>query len=313
MAAPQPTANDVPPSPFKSILNFRDVAQTINDLPSPKSRPRLKPGLLYRSARPDEASASDRQALTEKYRIKTILDLRSKTEHIEAAKKLDARRCESLGPDVDLTTRSASAVPAARSSDTIKISGIKYEEINLNGGSFSRALLWKLSWLSLSKLIGLMALGYRVEAIGILGREVMAPRGLIGLGEDSLEFSTGEIFSCFKILADSDSYPILIHCTQGKDRTGLIVLLTLLLLDVPVDAINADYTASERELEVERASRMKEITSIGLGEDFAGCPEGFVGAMKAYIDAKWGGVGQYLEHCGVDSRMRELIRWKLSI
>ena len=190
---------------------------------------------------------------------------------------------------------------------------MKYEEINLNGGAFSRALLWRLSWLSMSKLIGLMALGYRVEAIGILGREVMAPRGLIGLGEDSLEFSTGEILSCFKILAESDNYPILIHCTQGKDRTGLIVLLTLLLLDVPVDAIDADYRASERELETEKASRMKEIASIGLGEDFAGCPEGFVEAMKAHLEEKWGGVGGYLDHCGIGSRMRELIRWKLLV
>lgn len=305
MTSPR-TSNHVPASPFKSILNFRDVGQTINDLPS-ISKPRLKPGLLYRSARPDEASSSDRQALTDRYHIRTIVDLRSKTEHIEAAKKLDARRFESLGPDLDLAASSSS------SSDAVKIPGVKYVEINLNGGAFSRALLWKLSWLSLSKLIGLMAMGYRVEAIGILGREVMAPRGLVGLGEDSLDFSKAEILSCFKLLAESSSYPVLLHCTQGKDRTGLIVLLTLLLLDVPVEAITADYMASERELEVERESRMKEITSIGLGEEFAGCPSAFVGAMKSYLDGKWGGVEEYLEDCGVDSRMREKIRWKLLV
>lgn len=302
--AAQPTSNSIPPNPLKSILNFRDVSQTINNLLPLKSPCRLNSGLLYRSARPDEASTSDRRALTEKFHIKTILDLRSKTEHIEAAKKLDVRKSESLSPDIDL---------AAASSDTVKITGVKYEEINLNGGSFSRALLWKLSWTSLSRLIGLMALGYRVEAIGILGREVMAPRGLVGLGEDSLDFSQGEICSCFRILAEPENYPILIHCTQGKDRTGLIVLLVLLLLEVDVEAITADYVVSERELEVARESRMKEIRSIGLGEEFAGCPQGFVGAMKAYLDGKWGGVEGYLDGCGVDSRMREKIRWKLLV
>ena len=299
----QTTPNGVPPSPFTSILNFRDVSQIINDLP-PKSKPRLKPGLLYRSARPDEASNSDRQALTDRYQIKTILDLRSKTEHIEAAKKLDARKSQCWGPDVDLV---------ASSPDTVKIPGIKYEEISLNGGAFSRALLWKLSWLSMSKLIGLMAIGYRVEAIGVLGREVMAPRGLVGLGRDSLDFSKEEVWACFRILADSDNYPIVIHCTQGKDRTGLIVLLTLLLLEVPAEAIRADYMASERELEVEKESRMKEIRSIGLSEEFARCPAGFVEAMKDYLDEKWGGIEEYLEACGVESRMREKIRWKLLI
>lgn len=38
-----------------------------------------------------------------------------------------------------------------------------------------------------------MALGYRMEAISILGREVMQPRGLIGLGYDSMDNCGPEI------------------------------------------------------------------------------------------------------------------------
>lgn len=44
-----------------------------------------------------------------------------------------------------------------------------------------------------SKLIFLMLFGYRVKAISILGREVMQPRGLIGLGHDSIDFCGPEI------------------------------------------------------------------------------------------------------------------------
>lgn len=44
-----------------------------------------------------------------------------------------------------------------------------------------------------SKLVTLMAFGYRMEAISILGREVMQPRGLIGLGYDSLDSCQPEI------------------------------------------------------------------------------------------------------------------------
>lgn len=43
------------------------------------------------------------------------------------------------------------------------------------------------------KLIWLMMLGYRMEAISILGREVMQPRGLVGLGKDSLDYCGTEI------------------------------------------------------------------------------------------------------------------------
>jgi hypothetical protein len=44
-----------------------------------------------------------------------------------------------------------------------------------------------------SKLVTLSSLGYRTEAVSILGREVMLPRGLIGLGFDSIDLCGPEI------------------------------------------------------------------------------------------------------------------------
>jgi protein-tyrosine phosphatase len=38
-----------------------------------------------------------------------------------------------------------------------------------------------------------MIFGYRVQAISILGREVMQPRGLVGLGFDSIDHCGPEI------------------------------------------------------------------------------------------------------------------------
>lgn len=38
-----------------------------------------------------------------------------------------------------------------------------------------------------------MAFGYRMEAISILGKNVMQPRGLIGLGYDSIDNCGPEI------------------------------------------------------------------------------------------------------------------------
>jgi protein tyrosine/serine phosphatase len=40
----------------------------------------------------------------------------------------------------------------------------------------------------------------------------------------------GEVKQVFDVLADDRNWPVLVHCTQGKDRTGLIVMLVLFLL-----------------------------------------------------------------------------------
>ena len=192
--------------------------------------------------------------------------------------------------------------------EPLKIPGVTYHEINLNGGSFARAMLWKLRWSSLGKFLGLMTLGYRVEAVAILGREIIAPRGPIGLGKDTLDHSTPEIRGIFTLLADTNNYPVLIHCTQGKDRTGLVVTLLLLLLDVPCSAISPDYMASENELKSERESRMEELSRHGMGEEFATCPAGFVQEIADHLQHVYGGVNHYLTHIGVDENTQNHVK-----
>ncbi len=60
------------------------------------------------------------------------------------------------------------------------------------------------------------------------------------------------------ILADEGNLPIchegnlpaVVHCTHGKDRTGLLVALLLLMLGVDEAAVVQDYVLSEEELKV---------------------------------------------------------------
>lgn len=148
-----------------------------------------------------------------------------------------------------------------------------------------------------------------MRAISILGREVMQPRGLIGLGHDSLTHCGPEIADALRLISDPANQPILLHCTQGKDRTGLLVMLVLLLLDVPTEAITHDYVMSERELLPEREKRLREIRSIGLTEDFAGCPERWVREMEGWLGEKYGGVGEYVREIGVtEGEVEALVR-----
>ena len=164
-----------------------------------------------------------------------------------------------------------------------------------------------------SKLVALMAIGHRVEAISILGREVMQPRGLVGLGYDSLDHCGPEIAEALRACTNLDNYSILVHCTQGKDRTGLIIALILFLLDVPISAISYDYVASEEELLPEKESRMREIRSIGLTEDFAGCPKDWIEKMHKHLNQGYEGVDKYCETIGFSKEEQEKLRKLLTI
>ncbi|RMZ92681.1 hypothetical protein DV736_g111, partial [Chaetothyriales sp. CBS 134916] len=284
---------------FDKVLNFRDVGEFVGRF---KDGSGIKPGLLYRSARLDDATHSDRNKLTHQLNITTVIDLRSTTEHIIAAKKhADA---------VALARAAASAAPTANGTDAppLKIPGLRYAEINLNGKAFERALVWQLKYSSLARLVFLMATGYRSECIAVLGREIMVPRGLGGLGIDTLDYSGPEIKEIFDILADQASYPVLVHCTQGKDRTGISILLVLLLSGAPMEGIAKDYRLSELELESEKEERMNEITKFGLDESFVKCPPDFCDAILNHLETKYGGVKEYLESIGVNETQQAKIR-----
>jgi len=85
----------------------------------------------------------------------------------------------------------------------------------------------------------------------------------------------------------------------------------LVLCSVPVGAIDADYRASERELVPELEARLEELRAIGLGDDFAECPKGFVEGVLRWLADKCGGVEGYLEGVGVGQEMREKVRANL--
>lgn len=59
-------------------------------------------------------------------------------------------------------------------------------------------------------------------------------------------YGKADIARVVGMLTDDDHGPTVVHCVAGKDRTGLIVALTLDLLGVPDDQIAADYALTER-------------------------------------------------------------------
>lgn len=142
----------------------------------------------------------------------------------------------------------------------------------------------------------------------------MAKRGLTGLAKDSLKHCRAEIKSVFDVLSSQENWPVLVHCTQGKDRTGLVVLLVLGLLGVSAEDVKRDYMLSVPGLEDDREERVKAISTIGLPEDFAGCPDDWVEEVLGEIQREYGGVERFLVNsCAVERGQVERVKQILAV
>ncbi|KAI0012853.1 tyrosine/serine protein phosphatase [Xylariaceae sp. FL0662B] len=282
---------------FDNILNFRDVGETVNAYVGKKI---VREGVFYRSARPDEASSADRRKLKDELGIKTVVDLRTKTEHLKRAEK--KRQADDDPKDPPADQPESDAVPLE---EPVHIPGLRYLHIKVTGKRLEAFLLSQLSWWSYFKLIFLFLLGYRMQGVSLLMQEVLLPRGLVGLGLITMDESGQEIAEALRAFTEPASLPILVHCTQGKDRTGLVVALVLMLLDVSTDAIAHDYLLSRKGLETKKEAMLEEIREAGLPPEWGYPATDFITRIQEHVNTKYKGIDGYLDSIGFGSSERD--------
>ena len=89
------------------------------------------------------------------------------------------------------------------------------------------------------RLVGavLYLLGQKLWAVRFVVKYGINPFGLYGMYVAICECCQPRVAVALRIVAEPANYPILIHCTQGKDRTGLIVAFVLHVLGVDEDTV----------------------------------------------------------------------------
>ena len=128
-----------------------------------------------------------------------------------------------------------------------------------------------------------------------------------------LEFGPTSWLRLFGILAKEENLPVVLHCTAGKDRTGVSTAFLLSVLGVSRAVIEADYLLTN--LDTERQADFIERT-VGYPEGYdresmisaAGVPKD---AMKDFLDgveSKWGSVIEYLTKIGVTQEQMDSVR-----
>jgi protein tyrosine/serine phosphatase len=297
---------------FQNIVNWRDVGQNCN---MDSNSIMFKPGTLFRSGRLDDASTADLRVLTEKYNIKCVIDLRSETEG-------------RMGEDL-INTFPAAAIVEQLSKHPAEESKLEEEEvsvqkkkdvhynrvtynINFAGRRFRYYAVWKpLKLKQKAEVIYMMGSGRKEAAISFIGQHVLQPQGLFGLNKSFVDYCGPEIASALKIMRNTKIFPLLVHCTQGKDRTGLVIALALSLCGASDEAIILDYARSQNGLDPQRDIMVEEMRKTGLDPEFSDAPPEVMRKTLEYIRFQYKSIPKYLKSHGLKEIDFEDIRQNL--
>ncbi|MGO2655575.1 MAG: tyrosine-protein phosphatase [Pseudoclavibacter sp.] len=115
-----------------------------------------------------------------------------------------------------------------------------------------------------------------------------------------------EVFAAIARDVAEDRGAVLVHCTAGKDRTGVTVALLLLAVGVPPDAVVADYAETTANLagrwlqgtlaKVEAAGA---VVTDALRTLIAEAPPEALEAAIDHLDTRYGSAVEYLLHNGL--------------
>jgi protein-tyrosine phosphatase len=107
-------------------------------------------------------------------------------------------------------------------------------------------------------------------------------------------------------LTSEEAFPALVHCTAGKDRTGVVIALILAVLGVPDELIAADYALSAVYLDPYQTPAIGQLqASTGLGEELTSSllvsPPALILDVLARVRAWAGSVRGYVQGHGVSA------------
>ena len=162
-------------------------------------------------------------------------------------------------------------------------------------------------------------LGARVTHVSILRGDLQALpleleaiyRYLVGECADAIAEAIGA-------LCAADALPALVHCSAGKDRTGIVVALVLAVLGVPDEVIAADYALSSRYLDPDSTPAIGQLqASTGLGDSLTRplliSPPPLILDVLSWVRAAGGSVEGYLLDHGLSQAQLDQLRSALIV
>ena len=139
------------------------------------------------------------------------------------------------------------------------------------------------------------------------------PPSLVAIYRHILDTAQEQLAQLLRTLAQPGALPALVHCTAGKDRTGLVVALLLGSAGVPAPTIAADYALSDTYLGADfRAEARKRALAAGLDwnvyQQLLICPPELMLDALVYLDERYDGVHGYVRTIGLTETEVDALR-----
>ncbi|MDR6417489.1 tyrosine-protein phosphatase [Pseudarthrobacter sulfonivorans] len=126
------------------------------------------------------------------------------------------------------------------------------------------------------------------------------------------------IITALRTIARHDEGAVLVHCTAGKDRTGIVIALALLAVGTPRAEVIRDYAVTHANLKgawtkMILESLLIDVTSLpnNVREIVNGSPAPILEALLDRLDLEHGGAVGYLRSHGFDDDDFNALRARL--
>ncbi|HEV7896237.1 MAG TPA: tyrosine-protein phosphatase [Planosporangium sp.] len=145
-------------------------------------------------------------------------------------------------------------------------------------------------------------------------RDLVAEATLAATYRGSVGRNARNIAAAIAAIADAPSGGVLVYCSAGKDRTGMIVALALRAADVRLDDVVADYAFTSDCLREHFDAQLALVTDPVERETRRGqqsSPPTAIAGMLQHVEDAYGGVTEYLRAHGVSREQIITLRRRL--
>lgn len=121
------------------------------------------------------------------------------------------------------------------------------------------------------------------------------------------------------VAADVDNWPLLFHCTAGKDRTGIATALLLGAVGVARDDVLDEYDLTNTQHSARRLRELRpQLVAAGVDLDavmpLLVAPREVLAGALDYLDDSFGGAAEYLVRAGgLEPTVVEALRFNLLV